>query len=332
MSRFTCVTTLMGWVVSLLLTALVQAQVAPSPPPSAPAPGGAPGVGGELDARSRQLSDRVRELGDSISASLGNTPGGAVLLQDARELAQAVDEFHQALRSNPDALRRRQLYSGVDSSWHHLLGQLGRPGASSPAVDAAAKRVGEADAQLHKALGLNAYPAVYYGGTASPGGMREIQRLARSLVDRAEALLAVVRADVRGPVGSRLTEEVTSLVQSADIFHDGIDLDARPDDIARNGFAGVAAASDAVATDLANIPPADRVRAAWQSYRTTETLLRQTLKLPVRDVGRIPKRGPGGGPDSGSRAGRPADRAGRRLPYRLHTRGPQRGRRGLFHR
>ena len=132
------------------------------------------------------MSDRVRELGESISASLGNTPAGAVLLQDARELAQAVDEFHQALRSAPDVLRRRQLYSGVDASWHHLLGQLGRTGASSPSVDAAAKRVREADAQLHKALGLNAYPAVYYGDRASPGGMREIKRLARSLVDRAE--------------------------------------------------------------------------------------------------------------------------------------------------
>ena len=149
-------------------------------------------------------------------------------------------------------------------------------------MDAAAKRVAEADTQLHKALGLNPYPAVYYGDRASPGGMREIQRLARSLVDRAEALLTVVRTDMRGPVGSRLTEEVTSLVQSADIFHDGIDLDARPDDLARNGFAGVAAASDTVAADMAGIQPSDRVRAAWQSYRTTETLLRQSLKLPVR--------------------------------------------------
>ena len=91
----------------------------------------------------------------------------------------------------------------------------------------------------------------------------------------------MVRADLRGPVGSRLTEEVASLVQSADIFHDGIDIDARVDDLARNGFAGVEVASNTVATDMA-IQPSDRVRAAWQSYRTTERLLRQSLKLPVR--------------------------------------------------
>ena len=65
--------------------------------------------------------------------------------------------------------------------------------------------------------------------------------------------IPVVRADMRGPVGSRLAEEVTSLVESADAFHDGIDLDARADDLTRNGFAGVAAASDTVANELAGI-------------------------------------------------------------------------------
>ena len=59
-----------------------------------------------------------------------------------------------------------------------------------------------------------------------------------ALVDRAEALLTAVRADIRGPAGSRLAEEVTSLVQRADIFHDGIDLDARPDDVAAERVCG----------------------------------------------------------------------------------------------
>src|SRR5262249_30616010 len=127
------------------------------------------------------------------------------------------------------------------------------------------------------------YPAMYYGDRASPGGMREVQRLARALVDRAEALLAAARADLRGASGSRLAEEVTSIVQAADAFHDGAGLRAGVDDLTRNGFAGVAAASDAVSADLARVQHGDRVRAAWRSYRTTETLLRQTLKLPVRD-------------------------------------------------
>jgi hypothetical protein len=251
-------------------------------PQPAPAPGAVPGVAaGDLGALTRVLADRVRELGDAIASELGKTPAGATLLQDTRELAQAVDEFRLGLPGAPDALRRRQLYSGIDATWHHLLRQLGKPGASSPKVDAAARRVGEVDAQIHKVLGLNAFPAIYYGTSPSPGGMPEIQRLARALVDRAEALLSAVRADMRGPVGSRLAEEVTSLVQAADIFHDGINLDSRPDDTTRNGFAGVAAASDLLAADLNNLQLTNRVRAAWQSYRTTETLMRQALKLPV---------------------------------------------------
>jgi hypothetical protein len=238
--------------------------------------------GGDASTLARALSDRVRELGDAISADLGKTPAGAVLLQDTRELGLTVDEFFQALPGTPDGLRRRQLYSGVDSGWHHLRGQLGRAGTTSPGVDAAVKRMGEADNALHRVLGLNPYPAVYYGDRASPGGMREVQRLARALVDRAEALLTAVRADLRGPSGSRLAEKVSSLVQAADVFHDGIDIAARPDDLARNGFAGVGVAADAVATDLASVQPSDRVRAAWRAFDTTETLLRQVLKLPTR--------------------------------------------------
>jgi hypothetical protein len=227
------------------------------------------------------MADRARELGEGIAKDLGNTPAGPNLLQDARELTLAVDEFRQTLGGVPNALRGRQLYSGIDASWHHLLGRLRQPGASTSGVDASARRVAEVDSQIHKVLGLNTFPAVYYGDRASPGGMPEIQRLAHALVDRAEALLAYVRADLRGPGGSRVGEAVAGLMMVADNFHDGINLDARPDDITRNGFAGVAAASNQVAAEFAKIRVSDRVRAAWQSYRTTETLMRQALKLPV---------------------------------------------------
>ncbi len=280
MNRRALCSMMWGWAGLLfLLPAVVHGQ---APAPGAPANTPGPGlVAGDPGSVARQMSDRVRELGDLVASKMGKTPAGAVVLQDARELVTAIDEFRQALPGAPDGLRRRQLFSGVDSSWHHLYGQVGRAGALSPEVDAAAKRVSEVDAQLHKVLGLNAFPAVFYGDRASPGGMREIQRVARALVDRAETLLEVVRAELRGPVGTRLAEEVTSLVQSADVFHDGIDLDTRPDDLARNGFAGVAAASNTVAEDIAGNQAPDRVRAAWRSYRTTETLLRQALKLPV---------------------------------------------------
>jgi hypothetical protein len=234
------------------------------------------------------MAERVRQLGEAIASDLGNTPSGPNLIQDSRELLLAIDEFRLAVPGLMDALRGRQLYSGIDSTWHYLLVQLGRPGAAAPKVEAAARRVSEVDARIHKLLGANTYPAVYYGGQASPGAMPELQRLAHSLVDRAEEMLSAVRADIRGPVGSRIAEEVTSLVQVADAFHDGINLDSRPDDIMRNGFAGVSAGSGVIDADLAGIagqvPISNRVRKAWQSYRTTETLMRQALKLPVRQA------------------------------------------------
>jgi hypothetical protein len=285
MNRFVCcVTTLgLGWGVITLSTAVAYGQAAPAETRPAPGTAAASGVS-EASAPVRDLADRVRELGDAIAADLSKASSGPVLLRDARELGLTVDEFYQALTGAPDSMRRRQLYSGVDSGWHHLRTQLSRAGASSPRVDAAAKQVAEADAQVHRVLGLNPYPAVYYGDRASPGGMPEMQRLARALVDRSEALLAAVRADQRGPSGSRLAEDVTSLVRAADTFHDGINLESRPDDLMRNAFAGVSVASDAVAGDLATVQASDRVRAAWQSYRTVELLLRQALKLPVRQA------------------------------------------------
>jgi hypothetical protein len=281
MNRFRLCSIMLALGTVLLRTAAAHGQAAA--PPSAPAAAARVPAVADVGALSRQFADQVRELGDAITADLGQTPSGPVLLQDARELGQAVTEFSQALRAAPDGLRRRQLYSGVDVSWHRLQGQLGQTRVSAPRVEAAAKRVGDLESQIHTALGLNAFPAIYYGDRTSPGGMREIQRLARSLVDRAEALLAVVRSDIQGPPGTRLADEVSRMVSAADAFHDGIDLGSRIDDVARNGFAGVTVTSDAVAADLAGQRIADRVRAAWQSFRTTETLIRQALKLPVRE-------------------------------------------------
>jgi len=168
----------MGWVALLPAAASGQAPPAPAPAPSAYNTA-------ELDGLTQQMAERVRQLGEAIASDLGNTPSGPNLIQDSRELLLAIDEFRLAVPGLTDALRGRQLYSGIDSTWHYLLVQLGRPGAASPKVEAAARRVSEVDAQIHKVLGANAYPAVYFGGQASPGAMPELQRLAHSLVDRA---------------------------------------------------------------------------------------------------------------------------------------------------
>ncbi|HMB03803.1 MAG TPA: hypothetical protein VKP69_08690 [Isosphaeraceae bacterium] len=108
--------------------------------------------------------------------------------------------------------------------------------------------------------------------------MTDTQRLAQALVDRAEALAAVIRADMIGPGGARPVQESATLVAVADAFHDGIDLNAAPA-VARNGFAGVDALTDDLRRDLAASALTPRVRAAWQSYLAAEVLLKQDLGL-----------------------------------------------------
>ncbi len=98
-------------------------------------------------------------------------------------------------------------------------------------------------------------------------------------MDRAEALAAIIRADMVGGGGGRLLQDTVNLAQAADAFHDGIDLNAASG-VAENSFAEVAASSDRLEQDLAAIPPTPRVQAAWQGYQAVEVLLRQNLGLP----------------------------------------------------
>src|SRR5262249_49190360 len=175
--------------------AVGQAQVSPPPPPGAQAQAVPQGLG----ALARQLGDEVRALGQAIAAELKNAPRGGQLLESANELARAVDDFRDAVNAQADRFQARQAFSGVDASWHHLARGLARSGASPPGVARAVRRVGQADAQLHRALAMNEAPAGYYELDQAASGMAELQRLVHALVDRAEGLAGVVRADMVGP-------------------------------------------------------------------------------------------------------------------------------------
>jgi len=130
----------------------------------------------DLNNLTHQMAERLRHLGEDITSDLGQTPGAKHLIEDTQELAQAVDEFHESLHDNRDPAR----------------GQFAR--ASSPAVVRAAERVEQLDAQIRQALGVNAPPAAFYGGNKAPTGIADTQRLAHALVDRANALAAVIQA------------------------------------------------------------------------------------------------------------------------------------------
>ena len=264
-----------GGVLALGVSAGVVGQTFPPPPPPAPPP-----IPGDLDRLGRRMGEAVQRLGEAIAADLGATPRGRHLVEDTRELAQAVNEFQVSLRNQADRFQARRAYSGIDVSWHHLVNQINQPGLSSPAVNEAAQQVAQTDALIHRALSMNEYPVNYYGGNQPPSGLPELQRLSHALVDRAEALAAVIRAEFSGPGGSRLIQEAVNLAQTADTFHDALDLNGRLDATAQNGFSSVSGLSDRLEADLALAPRNDRVRDAWQSYQSVEVLVRKTLDLP----------------------------------------------------
>ena len=262
-------TLIVGLILNLVavLPAAGFAQNAPVAPPAA------------LNGLARRLAEEVRRLGVSIAADLGKTDVGRSLSQDTEELARAVDEFLEALGQSPDPFARRRAYAGIDASLHHLQGRLAQPGNSTPAIERETQRLGRIDSELHNALGLNAYPVGFSGNGRAPTGMPEIQRLARALGDRAEALAAVVRAALQGPGSARALQDAANLALAADNFHDGLDLGADIP-LARNGFPGVDTTSNEFKRDLAATTATPRVADAWRSFKATEVLLRQALGLP----------------------------------------------------
>ena len=176
----------------ILGAAPARGQAVPTPPPAIP-----PG----LSDLSGRMADQVRHLADDIGAELAGNAEARDLAETTQELAQSLDEFRASAANPTDVFSLRRAYSGIDQTWHQLQGRLARPEFATPAVARAAGRVAEVDARMHNALGLNTYPADYYTTTRPPSGAAEVQRLAHALTDRAEALAALVRADMVGAGG-----------------------------------------------------------------------------------------------------------------------------------
>jgi len=261
------------------------AQSLPANPPPPPSPAtGLPDPSLATPAGMADLAGRmareVRQLGADVGNDLGGTPRGQLLGNDARELAQAADEFRNTAATSPDRFTVRQSYSGFDSSYHYLVGQLGQPGAASPAVEASLGRVAQTDALLHRAIGMNDHPAGYFGPRRPLIGMADMQRLTQSLHDRAEALAAASYAEMRGVGGTRVIQDAVQLANQCDVYHDALNLNGKVDGLMQRGFSGVAAISDRLGTEIAEVPPTPRVASAWQAYRAAEVLVRQTLGLP----------------------------------------------------
>src|SRR3954451_20527762 len=67
----------------------------------------------DLIGLSRRMAEEVQRLGEDIGEDLAQSPSGLYLIQDTRELAQAVDEFSASLQTTRDPFQLRQSYGGI---------------------------------------------------------------------------------------------------------------------------------------------------------------------------------------------------------------------------
>ncbi len=256
----------------------------------------------DVNNLSHQMAERVRHLGEDIASDLGRTPQGRHLLQDLQEMAQATDEFHDSLHNARDPFQKRQAYTGIHQTWHHLRDQLAKPGISSPAVDRAARRVDELDAQIQQALGLRNYPQAAQAlppVEAAPrlaGGFIQTQRLGYTLVQRAEYLVATIQAEAANlPNGARFARQADRLFQACGTFYDSLQQNQDPE-VIQQSFTSVTTIADRLGAELQAVRCPPRVEQGWQSFAATDVLIRGQLNLPtpppaVRVVLR-PARGP----------------------------------------
>jgi len=266
----------MGLVLAMPLAGLSQNIPPPNPDPNA-----RPRV--DLNNVVHQMAEGVRRLDEDVASDLGRTPQGRRLLQDLRELAVSVDEFHESLHNVRDPYQLRQAYTGIDQTWHHLKVELNQPGVASPAIGRAAERVDQLDVAIHQALGLRAYPPVVAAPVAGappvPTEFAEAQRLAIALEQRAQALAAVVRAEMATvPGANRLTNDAGRLAQACGTFYDSI-RDGQTVQVIQAAFGSVATVADRLEADLKayKLPPP--VAASWRSFAAAEVLLRGRLGL-----------------------------------------------------
>ncbi len=269
---------ILGMGLALGLTQVGSAQFGP---PSRPA------AQPDVNNLSHQMAERVRHLGEDIDSDLGRTPQGRHLLQDIEELAQATDEFHDALHNARDPFQKRQAYTGIHQTWYHLRDQLARPGISTPAVDRAARRVDELDAQIQQALGLRgdprAIPARPPARQAPQPAINlgQTQRLSYTLVQRVEYLQATIQAEAANlPNGARFARQADQLSQACGTFYDSLGQNHDLEDF-QQSFTSVTTIADRLGAELRAVRCPPRVEQGWQSFAATDVLIRGQLNLPA---------------------------------------------------
>ena len=292
-----------GWVAGFgLALGLAQGIFAQGPGILAPGP--------DLDRLSRRMADAVRDLADDLAAGPGRNPAGQYLEPDARELQAAAGNWYNTVRATGDPYQLRRSYSGIDIAWHRLHDQVVGSNFADPAVSEEIRRVEEVDAQIHRALGLNAFPPNINGNiNINPNGvgnpnfvvgagpfpanpqLDETRRLAYAAAQRVEALAGSIRneSNVNPALGARVAE-VDQLAQAVDGFYEALNnpATAAQTDFARSNYVPIVRQANAlgIALDAAGMTPG--LQSAFGSFASAHNLLRTNLNLAYQTADGLP--------------------------------------------
>jgi hypothetical protein len=260
------------------------------PPPPAPAPkakAGAAKVDPAMVADlAHQLAEQLRRLSEDSSTSLQPSAEKDRLIHDTTELAQAADELQAQARDQKQASRLRQIYTGIDGSWHELSARLAQPGFATFSMTRAARSVDAIDDKLHELLGVNELPETYYNPTGPvPSGLAETRRLARTLDDRAHLLSVRIPNDLPpSPERDALAGRAQELGRATDDYYDTLP-GVKNTDEAQNFFAPLATVADQFGADLRMVKLSPSVASAWQGFLAAYSQARQQLGLPPAVMG-----------------------------------------------
>ena len=249
----------------------------------------APGV--NLPQVSRRMAEALRDLVEDVSAAAFQSPSGQFLARDCKELQRAAGEWFDTTRGTNDPYQLRRSYSGIDVAWHRLRDQLAAPGVANQAIADEIRRVDQADATIHQALNLNAYPPNLEGQAGAPTGLDETRRLAYGMAQRGEALASMVQG-IYGPIPGTapLINDAAEVARLADAFSDSLNNpNAIPSlDRALQAFVPLFQKSAGLGVNLDRYQMPPNVRSAWLAYATALNMTRDNLKATSASVNPLP--------------------------------------------
>ena len=239
--------------------------------------------GANLEQLTGGMANALRGLVQGVANGGVNEAFAPNILRDGRELQQSTGNWYQTNQGVTDPYQLRRSYSGIDTSWHRLQGQLNQPAyANNPAIAAEIARVQQADAQFHQALNLNAYPTNLEGAGVAPAGLDETRRLAYSLAQRGEALASLIQSAYgNDPNAVIVTNDSAEIARMVDAFSDtlGGANGLPPFEQVQQQFAPIFQRSVGLGMNLDKGPMPPQLRSAWLSYATALNLVRDNLRL-----------------------------------------------------